>query len=354
MDPLFNMFKIRFTILDNIISSNNDIKPDDKINVFINVESILKLFMNIKMEEYLRVSNEERVLEFISNLINLAAHYRLYFSKNKLYSRVYLIMPNILSERFNNRVFNDNYRTFISKKYAQDVNFTSCRYTVKEGLRFAKVITEYIEGVYIIESEHIESSVVPMIISEEDKSYKNMLVTTDPYDYQYSNHGFYVLRPKKAESFLIKGNIINTIRRENKIKNTIIVNELFYSFILSIIGDKFRGIPNIKNMGLSKTLSQIEKGVKIGRIPDGANNIRLLLDIIKSEDDRLQILNNFFSMDVAFQCESLTTKDKYNILNQINDKFDIESLRDINDKYFISTPINILEVTSGTKYKEDK
>ena len=105
MDPLFNMFKIRFTILDNIISSNNDIKPDDKINVFINVESILKLFMNIKMEEYLRVSNEERVLEFISNLINLAAHYRLYFSKNKLYSRVYLIMPNILSERFNNRVY---------------------------------------------------------------------------------------------------------------------------------------------------------------------------------------------------------------------------------------------------------
>ena len=40
-------------------------------------------------------------------------------------------------------------------------------------------------------------------------------------------------------------------------------------------------------------------------------------------------------------------------MKQVVDKFDDDSLKKLNSIYFSESPINLLEVTSGTNYKDD-
>ena len=52
----------------------------------------------------------------------------------------------------------------------------------------------------------------------------------------------------------------------------------------------------------------------------------------------------------------LNIKDLYVITSQIVDKFDNETLKKLNDKYFELYPIQLMELTSGSKFlrKEKK
>ena len=57
-------------------------------------------------------------------------------------------------------------------------------------------------------------------------------------------------------------------------------------------------------------------------------------------------MNNFYCTDIDFQLLSLNTRDHYNIISQLKDKFDNVSLKKINDKYFTEYPLQLIEVTS--------
>lgn len=354
MDVLFNLFKIRFVKMDELLNNNNEITPDSKINIFINLEPIIRLFVSKTTEEYLRVRNNERVIETVSNIINLASHYRLYCAKHKLSSRIIMYAPSMQSHHNKNKIFNKKYRDAYNFRVNKDTRYCICQDTIKEAFTFTRTILEYIDDVYLIDSGSIESGMIPMITTEIFNSPTdiNFLITTDRYEYQYANKDFYVFRPKKENSYLIRqGQIIDTIKVEEKISSPIRVNDKMFSFVYSILGDKNKSIDKIKGVGTSTILSLIDKAKVANILDDDITNINLLINAIK-EDVRQDVLNNFYCIDIDFQNSSLTTKDKFFIECQLKNRFGDGSLIQINNQYFANHPIQIIELLSHRQFGE--
>lgn len=346
MDALFNLHKIKFEKLDELLNQGNEITEESTINIYFNLESIWKLAINIKGEQTLRAKKNTRIIEMAANIVNIAAHYRLWCKKHKLASRVILYTPSFDKLTYKNTVFNKKYRLHTLLKYNEDSNCYICQETIREAIQMAKTILEYIDGVYLIESYDVEPSLIPLICDKKFEGKNiNFIVSTDHYDFQYSNFGFYVFRPKKEESFLIrKGELINTVKALEGIKNETKVSDDLYSFVLAILGDRNRSISKIKNLGLSTVLTLISKAIDNHLISDTTRSIEMLIKSLK-EEHRVEVLNNFYCTDLEFQYSSLQSSSRLQIEYQIKDRFDMDSLIKLNNSYFNDTPLQLLEVS---------
>lgn len=345
MDALFNLYKIRFTKLDELLCNNNDMTEESTVNIYFNLESIWKLMINHNNEKYLKNKGSIRIIETTANIVNLAAHYRLWCKKHNLRSRVILYTPSFKRIRYSNSVFNNKYRGNTLFKYNENSNYLICQDTIRESIEMAKTILQYVEGIYLIEGYDIEPSIIPLICKHEfGENDTNFIITTDDYDFQYSNYDFYVFRPKKDESFLIrKGELINKMKESAGIKNKLNVSDDLFSFILAILGNGTRNIEKIKGTGVSTILTLIHKAMSEKLITDSTRNIELLIKSLKP-DVRGDVLNNFYCTDISFQYSILQTTSRLAIEHQIKDKFDIESLEKLNNNYFMEAPIQLFEL----------
>lgn len=348
MEALFNLFKIKFDKLDELLNEGNNITPDSTINIYFNLEPIWRLMINNNNENFLRNRSKTRIIEVTSNIINIAAHYRLWCKKHKLQSRVILYTPSFDKIVYKNAMFNHRYRSYALFKYNEDTNYYICQETIRESITMAKTILEYIEGVYLIEGYDVEPSVIPYIINKKFSPKDiNFIVTTDAYDFQYANYDYYVFRPKKDDSFLIRKNcILETLKTLEGIKNETIVPDNMYTFIYSILGDKNRNIDKIKRLGLSTILNLISKAIDVNLINDKTESIEMLVQALK-EEHRGAVLNNFYCIDVDFQENVMPSSSKLKIEYQIKDRFDNDSLIKINNTYFGEFPIQLLELTES-------
>lgn len=352
MDPIFNLFKVKFTILDTLISENcKDITPKSKINVFINLEDVIRKLANSNIEDYLRIKDNERNIEFISNVLNLASHYRLFFSKNRLYSKIFLYINYPFGVIYKNRLINLDFRTYYENKYSKNPNHFVLNDVLNNSLPLAKIITEYVEGVYLIFSDYIESSLTPYIITKDSNSNTvNFILTEDVYDYQYVNHNFYLLQAKKEESILVtKDNVFNILKAKMDVNNDKSLDSRYIPFILALLGNKKRNIQKIKGIGLSTIIKMVNKALDEQIISKDAFNINILANMLKPEF-RKQLLDNFYCTDIETQYSMLNIKDIYTITSQIIDKFDNAALKKINNEHFQLHPIQLMELTSGSRF----
>lgn len=348
---IFNLFKIKYVKLDELILSHcKEINPKSRINFFINFESILKKLSASNVDEYLKVRNSEKIYEMIAEIINLIAHYRMYFTKNRLYSKIYMYMGYPFNITYLNQEINPDYRSDYKHKYTKDRKNFHLSNTIELAIDHVKTILEYIEGVYFITSDSIEPSIIPKIILEENKENAiNFILTTDRYEYQYVNKSLYILRPKQNDSYLVsKENVIKIIKLEEKLINDIEVGSNFLPFILSLTGDKYRSIGKLKGVGVAGLLKILDKGIKENIIGKDVTNINLLERIVKP--DYVPLLRmNYLCTDIDSQFMRLNVRNKHSIMSQIVDKFDNVSLKKINDQYFRMYPIHLLELTEANK-----
>ena len=155
-------------------------------NIYINFESLYNCIRNTHVEKYLRVANKKEVNEIyrnmISNFINIVAHYRNYFSKSKIKTNIFLYYNNIPQSRveYNNTALVKGYREHFFKSLT-DLDRITVNTIIRESIDFMKIITEYIENVYMVGTDSVESSLVPMIIHMENKhpANVNIIVSKD-------------------------------------------------------------------------------------------------------------------------------------------------------------------------------
>ena len=102
ISPIFNCHKIKFSKLDELNPLNGK-----KVRFFINLESVLKRILTQYVNNYLVARNDTLYTkkELLSNIINLAQHYRLYCAKQDIESEVYLYW-NYPCGNFNNYKYN--------------------------------------------------------------------------------------------------------------------------------------------------------------------------------------------------------------------------------------------------------
>lgn len=353
IDIIFNLFKVKYIKLDKIINDTvGNIDFNKPFNIFINLEPIIKKLSSSNVEEYLRVKTDERVKELISNIINLASHYRLFFTKNKVYSKVYFYYGYPFKSKHKLLTVNPNYRLYYENKYNTNPNYFVLKDVIKTSIPLTKIILDYIEGVYFLTSNELEPSLIPTIIDSENAC-NNFIITNDRYDFQHTLNGTnYIIVPKQDDSFVVtKNNLISTLKRLEKVETEELCEAEFYPFILSIIGDKYRSIDKLKRVGVSSIISLINKAKEKQLIGNSSYSIDILLKIIKQEH-RDNILNNFVCSCLNYQYNLVNKNDKMEIHNQIVDKFDDTQLKLLNEQNFLDTPIQLVEITSALQYKK--
>lgn len=339
---------IKWNLLDKHIKSNLcKLENEENINVFINFESVLKnLYLQQGLTNSINFYKMNVVIELESAVLNLMAHYRMYFKKEKCEPKVYFYYTDIDMTEQQMFVYNKDYRTYYHNKYIQDPKFNKMGKLLKNIIiEELSLIISYIPGCYFIKTKRFDSSIVPYIVSTFSDN-KNVIISGDIFDtlYMFDPNFFTIYINRRFQHLKVTSDIPDTvqsiIKNESSFDLNIFNSEMYYRLLLSIKGNKIRNIKSAKGFGYGKLISTIKKGIDNSIVLKDFESIDSIIELFPSEYRE--------DIKVAFQCTSIYTQ--YELLNeadiesvkhQIVDKFDISSLEALNNKRFLDFPINL-------------
>ena len=354
IDPIFNMYKVKFNKLDELGIIDHSKK---KIRIFISLETVLKTLINERNSNYLYAQgspNADIIMSVVSNVVNLGQHYRLYCAKCRKDAEVYLYC-NYPHDFYKNCEIVNTYRAHYVERVLKNTNAQFLSDKIASAFEFMEKFIKYINGVYLIKERSIESSLIPYIImqNDPDESYQNIIVSNGKYDFQYVNHSCTVLVPSGENSTLItRDNAMEQLKELCEVKTPINVSTTFIPFIVSLLGDKYRSIPKIHGVGMASLLKIIESGMGKKIITSSTTNLDMLSEILDPPFREL-FRNNYMVTDVVLQYLRLSDSEKFHVMNQIEDRYDENTLHYLNDRYFKSHPLMIVNTRSEQIVKEE-
>ena len=195
----------------------------------------------------------------ISNIVNLAAHYRKFFRGNNLDTRVYLYMTELEEPEYNETELNPDFRSYYYVKYTKNPKYLDMTDRLNNIIiPKSKEIMNYIKGVYFLTSKNFDSSLIPLMIAKKEPDRKNIVITSEYVDTQYSlyeNFICYYLRRspiKSTTSCNIQEHVVSLLNKtDNEYSNefTLYANKAFYVLLFSMIGEQYRTVEKIPGVG---------------------------------------------------------------------------------------------------------
>lgn len=321
------------------------IEPNtNKVILYLNLECIIKVIFTSDICDRLEELNDDInvKLSLISNIINLAQHYRWYFTKRGYDCHIYMYWNYRLGQ-YKNLKYNPSYRQYYNNRL---FNNRGCKYLkdcFADIYKSLRIIVNYMNQVDMIDSSDIESSVIPYIIRErlykDDRYTRHIIISIDKYDFQYVSYGFKVLAPKQINTEILDDvNIIPYLVNTMGLKTACNVPSNLIPFIISMLGCKYRNIPKIEGIGLGTLLKYIKSALDRVAITPNTTDIETLQNILK-EEYRDRFISNYRCTNIAYQYNELTELDIHKILSQIEDRYDDNALDYINERYFIKYPL---------------
>lgn len=346
----FNMMKLKYRDYDESITSKRFVRPYDKINVFISLESVFKnlsMVTDLEKKIYMKRDFDEII---ISNILNLVSHYKRFFVGNSLDTKVYLYYTDLSSTDFAQKKYNDEYRYYYLEKFNKNPKFIYLTEKLQTSiLPETKVYCEFIPNVYLINGMNIEGSTIPFIISERDKSRKNFIISNELYDSQYSLLDnfccHYINKSFKSNNVASTLNgllgIISKKPQEISTDFELLFNKYpIYTSLLSVLGDKSRSIDSLYGYGLSTFKKALES--PCGKNILNSQNPETIGDVFNDVETKAEFKNNFYCTNLKDMYDEILDSDKEAINTQIVDRIDVNSLRQLNGTKFYNHPI-ILE-----------
>lgn len=350
----FNIMKMKYIDYDTSLDGLDFLTPEDKVNVFINLESVLNLISTIKDVDK-KVILEKNTLPQVlaSNILNLGAHYKRFFRGNHLPTRVFLYLTDLKSTKFNEYEYNEDYRSYYINKYMSNPRFMDLSdILTRDTIPLVKKIIDFIPGVYFINATDIESSVVPMVIANSDKSYKNLIITGDVFETQYGYYENFVTHFLRrtpvynSTSCTIRQFLREAFKREMlDDEYELFLNRSFYITMLASLGEKYRSIDSIKGIGTGTVLRLLYKAVNVDNtLSANANTIDMIKKAFANEIED-ELVTNFKLYDVELKEQELTESQRFSIMEQMVDRFDKDSLLQLNSTYFYEHQLMLQELT---------
>ena len=348
----FNILKIKYKDYDESLTSKKFLEPIDKINVFINLETVFKHLTMIQELEKKLVLQRDFETILISNILNLAAHYKRFFISNGLDTKVYLYHTDFDSTEFNQCKYNEDYRMYYLCKYNNNPKFVYLTDALKATiLPEVKIYCEFIPNLYYISAKNIEGSLVPLVIAENDPTRKNLIIGGEFYDTQYSfmknfvNHfihkgiGMYTITSSVPEYLKEL-----TKKSDDEINNLINDYNYYgtYCSLISVLGDRNRSIDGLSGIGPITLQKYIQDGIQRHEINHQTDNGEMLSDIFHDKELKNEFLINYYCTSLMSMFSELNESEKISLLNQKQDRNDMNSLMSLNKTKFADYPL-ILE-----------
>ena len=96
----FNLLKIKYVDFDESFNQIDLITPRDSVNVFINLETVLNYITGVKDIDKKLLTEKDYEDVMVVDILNLAAHYKKFFTGNRLDTKVFLYMTDLTSNDF--------------------------------------------------------------------------------------------------------------------------------------------------------------------------------------------------------------------------------------------------------------
>lgn len=351
----YHMMKMKYAELDKSLSSLQKIQENDKINVFINFEAVMNNLSGTQdLDRKILINEKEFTIVMVSNILNLAAHYKRFFVENGLQTRVFIYMTDYSTDSYKQYMYNEDYRSYFQMKYNCNPKYLDMKRLLTESIiPMVKRIVEFIPNVHFITAKNIESSLVPMIISKNQPGYKNIIITRDEVDTQYGFEKDYVCYYFKRSqlyssiNYTLRGYLRDIIKKQKDDYQTEInfySNKSFYILLLCCLGEKYRSVEPIYKVGSSTLIKYINDGLNEQKITPTTTSIELLKEIF-SEDIQKEVYNNFNCLSLDDMYDLLSEEDIFSITSQMVDKSDNNSLITLNRQVFMNHPLMLQELT---------
>ena len=349
----FNIMKIKYQLYNSSFDDLGIINPTDSVNVFINMESVLNYLSNIRDLDKKIMTEDEFPAIITSDILNLAAHYKRFFRSNNLETRVFLYMTDPTSNSFREQKINEDYRSYYLTKFNANPRYqTLTEKLVNEILPEATTICEFIPNVYFIQTKNVDASVVPLVISKLYPTSKNVIVTGDIFDTQYTFYPQFVVHYIRksplysSTSWTLKGYLKEIFKKEpdQETEVNLLSNLSMYLTMLSVIGDKIRSIDPIKRVGVISVIKYLRNGIEDKIINYDTESIELLKRCFP-DDMQEELENNFYQFSIKDKEINLSESECFDIKNQIVDRFDNNSLLKLNATKFYHHQLMLTELT---------
>lgn len=351
----FNMLKMKYSEIDKSLSAVQMINEHDKLNVFINFEAVMKnLSGTMDIDKKILLDEKKFTVVMVSDILNLAAHYKRFFVENGIATRIFIYMTDYSTETYKQYLYNEDYRSYFQMKYNCNPKYLDMkRLLVESIIPMVKHITEFIPNVHFITAKNIENSLIPMIISKHQPGCKNIIISSDIVDTQYGFEKdfmcYYFKRNQmySSISYTLRGYLRELIRKQKDDYQTEInfySNKSFYILLLCCLGEKYRSVEPIYKVGSSTLIKMINDGMVQNKITPQTSTIELLKEIF-NEDTQNEIVNNFNCLDLESMYDLLSEEDIFSITSQMVDKSDNNSLISINRTIFSEHPLMLQELT---------
>ena len=353
----FNILKIRYMDFDRSVESlDGFVSPTDKINVFINMESVIRNLCSIRDLDEKVMDTDKLGAQLVSDTINLCAHYKRFFVDNGLTTRVFLYMTDLSSDDMKEYGLNEDYRSYYFIKYNRNPKYDSLREILMEqSFPLLRQMIQFLPNVYFIEAKNVDGSVVPYFIGTRDPGYKNFVLSSDVMETQYTlipNFVHYHLKRGSTES---SNNCTVDMYLENIFKlkgkqdfssdySHLFGNRSFYLLLLASIGEKYRCIDKVPDLTPLRVVKYLLKGIQANQILPNTEHIELLEKVFPEEMQEA-IKTSFQQFDIVRKESLLSEEDRFQIQKQIIDRFDHASLLKLNQGLFYTCPLMLEELT---------
>lgn len=347
----FGMMKVKYQAYDSVLTDLDYLRPTDKINVFINLETVLK-YMSMTQDlekKIMTCADIDKIL--VSDIINLAAHYKDFFRGNGLDTNIFLYMTDLDSTTmdFQETKYIEDFRSYYLNKYMGNPKFALLGSKLKDViLPEVRTICDYIPGVYLITKKGVDSGVIPALVAEKYPDRKNIIISGDVHDTQYGYMDNFLsqLYIRGYNTHILASNVsgyLKTITRNNDIPQPIIdifKNPSFYKLLLCCMGDRYRSIIGISGIKLMKLVNIINQALNDNKITMDVTSAMLLSDIFP-DNIKGEIFHNMIAVDVHNKLTLLGDGIKKDVTAQIIDKVDTISLMKLNAEVFVKCPLRL-------------
>ena len=371
IDALINRFKVKYIHLDNLFGGKLDATKNgkhiiDTVNIFISFESLYNSLRRNDVEKIVMEADKKQLKGLyrcmMSNFINVAAHYREYFNRHKIATNIIYYYNEIVDDysMYNNSAFISGYRDYFAETLF-DTERSAINGMVADSVQFMELITEYIDGVYMVSTKELESSLVPYVILMQNKFPANMniMITKDEYDYSYLLKNFLIISKYKKEPIILtKYNLMKFLDFKNDCTNKdekFTLHPNLFPFIQAFLGDKKRSIGKIPKVGYKSVRECIMQLYEIGYIfnedPEtmSFNNLTAVLadvnpSILKDNTmiDDLCRFHQAFDLDYQYSVASKAQIE--DVMSCLKNKYDYSALAELNNKYFDYCPLMLMEL----------
>lgn len=345
---------IRYDTLQTLTLSAFANSDAEMCNIYIDMANMLRPLYgtnyNISVENYTTIA---------SSFINLCAHMRAYYrSRHRVETRIYMVYSDNLGEV--PRKFYNDYNASWVNNFMSKPNITKM---IKDNLDLLRILCPYLNDIFLIETTNEPAVAIYDRINKDEILFPgipNIIITKDVYAFQLPamKMNTVIFRPAKKEgmdtSFMINTpnvlvSYMQSTHRQGGATIDLAANispELL-SLFMAMTNVPSRDVKSVYNA--NKAIAVINNLIQNHHIVDGYNFVQALVMVEQQIQPNLRsrpgqqfnVLARYKAIDLVFQHSLyMNTPECLNEAYLVR-KIDDNSVREINNKYFVSNPLDL-------------